>query len=596
MTSRSPSPPALADDEGLAETRVRFLTAEPVPAGEVRGDILASWWRSREFHVPADRIELPYISDPDLDTPLARSADPVLRRLAEQLDGQPISIVLTDPTGLILTRLTPDADLERHLDRVRLAPGFSYAEQFVGTNGIGTALEGGRAMHVFGHEHYAEKLEDLACAGVPIRHPVTGKTVGALDLTCWRKDAGPLLITLAKSTTEQIRHALLTDTGKREMELLHAYLRACRRTGGLVFALNNDIVMMNDLLRTALDPADQQAVLLAAAEGHAGRRGTTVVDLPSGTKVRVSTHQAQEGGRLAGVVVQVKLVESSPARPDEAVVGTGMVLPGLVGSGPLWLRTCAEIVRAWGTREWLVLEGEPGVGKLALLRAVHQRGNAAGGCTVLDARDAGRNGWLEAVRKVLPDPSRSLFVRHVEALDPLGSRALFSELQRVSSVSQRAWVAVTCCVPPEPVQQLLRLFPRSVEVPPLRLHLEDVPRLVPFLLARLGCGGKLTCSPQATQLLSRWNWPGNVEQLLQTLKVVVAHRRTGVIQPGDLPPELWTASRRRLTPLESLERDAIVRCLQDAQGNKTDAARALGVSRATIYRKIREYGILALDE
>ena len=74
-----------------------------------------------------------------------------------------------------------------------LAPGFSYAEEFVGTNGIGTALEGGRPMHVFGHEHYAENLEDLACAGVPIHHPISGKTVGAVDLTCWRKDADPLL-------------------------------------------------------------------------------------------------------------------------------------------------------------------------------------------------------------------------------------------------------------------------------------------------------------------------------------------------------------------------------------------------------------------
>ena len=58
-------------------------------------------------------------------------------------------------------------------------------------------------MHVFGHEHYAEDLEDLACAGVPIQHPITGKTVGAIDLTCWRKDAGSLLMALAKTTAEQ---------------------------------------------------------------------------------------------------------------------------------------------------------------------------------------------------------------------------------------------------------------------------------------------------------------------------------------------------------------------------------------------------------
>src|SRR6266576_1346024 len=205
--------PGVTDDTGLAQARERFLTAESVEPGQVRDTILASWRRCREWHVAADRIDLSYVRDPGLDTPLTRNALPVLQNLHENLEGQPISVILTDAAGVVLTRLAADHDLERHLDSVQLAPGFSYAEKFVGTNGIGTALEGGRPMHVFGHEHYAEDLEDLACAGVPIHHPVTGKTVGALDLTCWRRDAGPLLVTLARTTASQIRQALLTETG-----------------------------------------------------------------------------------------------------------------------------------------------------------------------------------------------------------------------------------------------------------------------------------------------------------------------------------------------------------------------------------------------
>ena len=156
---------------------------------------------------------------------------------------------------MVLSRLTADHDLERHLDGVKLAPGFSYAEELVGTNGIGTALEGGQPAHVFGHEHYAEHLEDLACAGVPIHHPISGKMVGAVDLTCWRKDADPLLIALAKTTADQITQALLTDSSAQELELLQEYLRACRRSNGIVLALSNDVVMMNDHARQVLDPA-----------------------------------------------------------------------------------------------------------------------------------------------------------------------------------------------------------------------------------------------------------------------------------------------------------------------------------------------------
>jgi sigma-54 dependent transcriptional regulator, acetoin dehydrogenase operon transcriptional activator AcoR len=94
------------------------------------------------------------------------------------------------------------------------------------------------------------------------------------------------------------------------------------------------------------------------------------------------------------------------------------------------------------------------------------------------------------------------------------------------------------------------------------------------------------------QLLVRYSWPGNTEQLWQVVRRVVQHRRTGLILPGDLPPECRTVSRRVLSPLEAMERDAIVQSLLDFDGNKVRAARSLGMSRATIYRKIHEYGIV----
>jgi transcriptional regulator of acetoin/glycerol metabolism len=94
-------------------------------------------------------------------------------------------------------------------------------------------------------------------------------------------------------------------------------------------------------------------------------------------------------------------------------------------------------------------------------------------------------------------------------------------------------------------------------------------------------------------LLLRSNWPGNPEQLWQVPRRVAQHRRTGTIHPGDLPPQCWSVSRRLLSPLESTERDAIVQSLPDHQGNKAKGAGSLGISRATIYRKIHEHGIIA---
>src|SRR5690242_9905728 len=101
LTSR----PRLPSGERLAANRERFLTAEPVEPNQVRDTILASWWRSRQWKVAADRIELSYVRDPDLDTPLTRSALPVLRQLRESLEGQPISVILTDANGIVLSRM-----------------------------------------------------------------------------------------------------------------------------------------------------------------------------------------------------------------------------------------------------------------------------------------------------------------------------------------------------------------------------------------------------------------------------------------------------------------------------------------------------------
>ena len=590
--------PALADSKGLAEQRERFLTAESVRPNEVREPILASWWRSRQWKVAADRVALPYVRDPDLDTPLTRNAMPVLRNLREHLEGQPISVILTDAAGVVLTRMTADHDLERHLDGVQLAPGFSYAEEYVGTNGIGTALEGGQPACVFGHEHYAEDLEDLACAGVPIHDPISGKAVGAVNLTCWRKDADPLLIALAKTTADQITQAILADSSARELQLMQEYMRACRRTSGIVLALNNDVVMMNEYARQVLDPGDQGVLLGQAAEMLATQQaGAVSVELPSGIQARMYCRPVRGDDHVAGGVVHVKLIEPASQRPAaDSAAKPPMSLPGLVGSGALWLRGCRQVESVYDSGEWLALEGEPGVGKLTLVRAVHQRRNPAERFYVLDAAEAADTDWLLRARRELLDGEGSLVIRHVDVLNARQLNALTSALQEARTASRQndLWVAVTLDRQRAhgDLTKLLRFFPSTVELPPLRHHIEDLHVLVPFFVAKLGQHGRLSCSPEAMQLLLRSKWPGNTEQLWQVLKRVVQKRRTGSIQPADLPPECWTVSRRLLSPLESMERDAIVQGLLDYQGNKVKAAKSLGMSRATIYRKIHEYGIV----
>jgi transcriptional regulator of acetoin/glycerol metabolism len=473
----------------------------------------------------------------------------------------------------------------------------------------------------------------MACAGVPLRDPLSGKTVGVIDLTCWRRDADPLMLSLVRSTADQLGQALTETSNGRDLRLLQEYTRACRHTGGIVLALGNDVVMLNDHARRALSPADQAALISQATEAlsaeaiAAGTRGrlrapgAVTVDLPSGAVARMFCRPVGEFGMLAASadtgpladgVVHVKMVApAGPPSTDAIIARAAMALPGIVGSGAAWRRACRLAEASYERGEWLALEGEPGVGKLALVRAVHQRRNPAAPCHVLDAADAAHDhDWLTQVRTELLEGTGMLVLRHVHLLNARQMRTLAGALQETRDAGRdeeptshggatapglRVAVTLDRAAARAELAGLLRLFPGSVSVPPLRHHSEDLRDLVPFFLGKLSQQGRVTSSPAAMQLLLRHTWPGNAAQLWQVLRQVVQRRRIGQIMPEDLPPECWTVSRRVLSPLESIERDAIVQSLLDHGGNKIRAARALGMSRATIYRRIREYGIVTPD-
>jgi transcriptional regulator of acetoin/glycerol metabolism len=98
--------------------------------------------------------------------------------------------------------------------------------------------------------------------------------------------------------------------------------------------------------------------------------------------------------------------------------------------------------------------------------------------------------------------------------------------------------------------------------------------------------------PEAAQLLARLPWPGNARELENVLRLALQRRHVGDLRLEDLPADLRQgAARNASTALQRLEAEAIVEALAAADGNKRRAAQALGVSRSTLYRKLRAYGI-----
>ncbi|WP_185091030.1 sigma-54-dependent Fis family transcriptional regulator [Gordonia oryzae] len=584
----------------IARAREKFLSNDALDDA-VRDSISTSWKRSRAFNVHADRLELPFVREPNLEGPLVSAARPILSQLADDLSTEPVSIILTSADGVVLSRTTASRRLQQMLDDVSLAPGYSYSEEHAGTNGIGTALETRQPTLVRGSEHYAGCLGPLSCAGVPIVHPISGAVVGALDLTCPSDDEHPstLLLSLAKSATSQIVHRMVSQASERESRLLNAYLATCRRAPqAMVLAISGDVVLMNRRLRHSIDPGDQLAILEHAVDQSPDRMSANRVStLPSGRVARLSPVDEHDDSDTAIAVFRVHLLDSAPTPAASTPLRPVASLPGVVGRSSSWRQCCARVSGHVQAGQWIAVSGESGSGRTALLRAAAERYQPST-TRIFTADD------FDADPDSGSDTDETLDALATE-LDREGFCIILCDLDRVPAHTQAAiadllpgreyagWLGVTTALhSADAASMLLPFFGHTVELPPLRHRIEDLHDLVPALLRQLTRGRELTVASDAMTQLSKYGWPGNVAELRQTLREVVTHQRSGVIGVGQLPPRCRTTSRHTLTRIEALERDAIVRSLEENDNSKAAAAHALGISRATIYRKIKEFGIV----
>ncbi|HEY2665720.1 MAG TPA: GAF domain-containing protein, partial [Actinomycetota bacterium] len=501
----------------VARVRERFLESGDLSGDldrpEVRDRILASWRRSKFYGVSVNELEPPFRSETETDSRLVHAARPVLDRLESALSDAPMSVILTDAHGCVLERRVGELALMRQLDDILLAPGFSYAEEFVGTNGIGTAIEERRSARVFGSEHFSERLQVMSCAGTPIRNLLNGRLEGVIDLTTRRSDANLLMQALAQEAAAEIEQRLIQQSSEREQALLREFLAANRRTANAVLALSDDLVMSNDLADRSLDGADLRFLREKAADLMGGNHDSSVyVVLSGGRLARLRCHPLALPPGTAGTIVEITLGETAP-RGHTATSMASEPLPGLAGHSVAWLEAENHVETHCRTRSWVLLVGESGVGKFALAEAAHRRWYPARRLTVLDALACGPDvdAWL-ASNVDLDDLSATLVVRHVDQMSPAALVTLGALLQTVARSPHRPWVVGT--VHPETdvegrLGAILPHFTESVPVPPLRHRIDDIRELVPHLLERHAPGRRITLAPHALHTLLRGAWPGN---------------------------------------------------------------------------------------
>jgi DNA-binding NtrC family response regulator len=157
-----------------------------------------------------------------------------------------------------------------------------------------------------------------------------------------------------------------------------------------------------------------------------------------------------------------------------------------------------------------------------------------------------------------------------------------------------------------------RLNVVTISLPPLRERRSDIPILATFFLERLAPARSLQISSSAMKALLAYDWPGNVRELENCLERAVALGDQSIIEVGDLPPAIANAEAAtealavpefsgratdlRATDLEDIERATIERVFSQVKGDKAVAGKMLGISRATLYRKLKRYSIGARED
>ncbi|MBW0116997.1 sigma-54-dependent Fis family transcriptional regulator, partial [Pseudonocardia abyssalis] len=537
-----------------------------------RAEVLTSWRRSRFSGVDPEYVDVPYL-ETDLDSHFARVAVPIMTGMADLLVGDSSCLALSDASGSVVWRWVSEPMLRTTLDGLSVIEGFCFNEEFVGANGLGTALETGGLTVVRGSEHFVHRFHDVTCVAAPVRHPVTRRVVGAVNVTCRAADTNSLLSVVVRKLVDEIQVALYDSATAREQHLLSAFLDEQRRVGGPVAVVGDGLIIANpqaaDLGLDRLDLWDEIRALRGAGDG-------TSIGLPADLTAQVRI--VRDAGAPAGAVITVA---DQPARPQPAR------RPVAGAAGDEW-EAAAVRARRLAADGPVVVLGEPGSGRRSVLA-----GAFGDDPEVLDAatHHADPAAWFDRLRTVLSGDAPVVLL-HVDLLDTTASAAVTATIAAGPrpAVGLTATAAEDDPAAPQTMRLIDRLAAGSVRLPPLRRRPDAVVAIARSELGRYG-GGQ-TFAADAFAALRRYHWPGNLAELTRVVRDVARDADGPTIALAALPAEVRAAvGRRVLSPIERSEASVIASVLREHDGNKSTAARELGISRTALYAKIRTYRI-----
>jgi transcriptional regulator of acetoin/glycerol metabolism len=622
-------------------------SAESTPSPAINGnhlglaadpaDISRSWQRCRQAGLMPERTksEAPHMSGGELRiaaqrrTALINHARPVIEYLYGQIRDSGCVMLLSDEKGFLLDALG-DTEFCHRAARVALEPGACWAEDARGTNAVGTALIEAKPIVVYGTQHYLRHNGFLACAAAPLAAP-NGELLGVIDISCDSRLYHPHTFGLVRAAAQMIENRIFELSFRKDTKVRFQLTGAAGLYEG-AFAVSEDerVIGMNragfDLLGIgrdrighirleelfedtslgALAQLDRQAqgrpIMLRQPGGGAL---TVSLERPSPALVRggappqAARHDALRALDTgdAGIAASIKQLRRVLDRP------IAILLQGETGAGKDYFARAIHAVSSRGARPFVALncaalpeslsESEvfghaPGAFNGARREgAIGKIREADGGTLFLDEIGDMPVQMQTRLLRVLED-------RHVT---PLGGKPVAVDFRLIS--------ATHCDFKARIAAQQFRadLFYRlnglTITLPPLRER-ADQTVLIGNILAAESRGRApdedVRLSPSLAEAFGRFAWPGNLRQLSGVLRTacsmldddeyVIDWHHLSRETAAELAAGPQPAAGASGATLREHSDAVIADTITQLHGNMTAAARRLGVSRNTLYRRM----------
>jgi transcriptional regulator of acetoin/glycerol metabolism len=640
----------------VATERDHILEIERVLSGaaSARDDIVVtSWKRCVDTHRldPTRPTEAYIVPDTQLkehreqSERLIQIARSGLEGLFKQVAGQNYVLLLADAKGVTVDFLG-DPNFMDQLRGAGLYLGSEWSESRTGTCGVGSCIVTGEAMTIHQTDHFDTTHTPLSCTAAPI-FDTNGELTAVLDIS--------LLRSPQPKVSQNLALHLVTASARRiELANLMAQMHS---EWVLRFSRSPEFLDVDPEAAIALDGSGRilgttrgGALLLAKAGGVDWRRSPSPIgqpisryldigvdDLPSLTRGR-PTEERLVFGR-DGSALFAHAIEPQPLigrrMPAETVPKP---IRDLSGGDTAMAAMQARAAKLAPTAIPILIHGETGSGKEYLARAIHESSQRAGpfvaiNCAAIPehlieselfghtagaftgAATKGRKGLIEGADGGtlfldeigdMPYPLQSRLLRVIaerEVIPVGGTRPRPVDIKIVSASHHDLRKLVAEGRFREDL--FYRLNAASLALPPLRERTDFEWLLDRLLGERTRLAGRtVKLSPAARLALIRHAWPGNIRELVNAIDLALALCDGETIQPPDLPdfamprmaalaPPAALVALRPPTPDE--ERAALLAALGAAGWNISETARRLGVDRTTIHRRMKRFGLDAVN-